>query len=52
MLAADLGEFEGETEDVDVDDVSQWVHGLLVTEAQVLGWTAGRNNRKPNCKEA
>ena len=50
-LAADLDEFEGAIGDIDVDDLIQQESDMLATQAQKLGWQAGRNHRRPNCRE-
>ena len=51
-LAADIDELEGVFDEVGPDEISQEECDSLATEAQRLGWKAGRRIHKPNYKQA
>ena len=51
-LAAAIDELEGVIDEVDPDEISQEECVTLATEAQRLGWKAGRRGHKPNYKQA
>ena len=50
-LAADIDELEGVIDDIDPDEISQEECDSLATEAQRLGWRAGRRGHKPSYKQ-